>query len=284
MPTHPPPGPPILGNNPPQTGIGFWPYLTEVAAIGTTIAGQLSRKSEREKNVRLADERIALEMEYAANDEVYAVEELARAELVAFGQIFNTGSSVPGQSYTETAIAQIGVMIEEREIIGERTDRVMESLRFEALDARAGNDVSSVQLFSEAFTAGNAGFQAGLQIEQMIKASAAAKLGQENALEMFDQESQVRQAQLDEATMSRRLMALQVHREAKALGISDEAIRMLTEGVIPHVNQKKPGLVPPGSQSAAAAQNLAHRRGSPIQTGNLFPNSGAFRSAMRLNQ
>jgi len=234
------------------------PYLGEAAAIATTFMQQADRKKRAEQLVALTDERIKMEMEFAAQEEVVQVEEMARTQKVAHGEIFNTGSSVASQSYTDAAISRFGAAVEQREMVAERRDQFNRAKQFEAEDARRGADISGIDLFAETFQAAQTGFQATMAVADRLRAAQAAGDLQGIQSALFDQQMLESDANQKAAEMSTRLAAAKYAKIASDIALNEDQARSLLEFTMPGPGTGPTG-PPPGALGAGAHASNTRR-------------------------
>lgn len=255
------PGSPFFG--PPASlagggGIGFTgylPFLTQAAALATNLLSGLARKRAQERLVRLSDERIRLELEFAAQEEVHQVEILAHQEQVAFQKVFNL-DNIDSQSYTEAAISAFGNAFDRREQLAQQREQFNKAKQFEAQDIREGNTPSSIALFSEAVIAANTGFNAGLSIADRIKnAQLAGDMGGlQNAL--VAQSFAAGESAIQSATLQRKLYQEQIREISDRLLLAPDTLAALAIGIPEKIRAGASPPISPGQFGQIFASNL----------------------------
>lgn len=210
-------------------GIGLGGY-TQLAAIGLDIYQAIQKRKAAEEFVRLTDERLRLEMAFAAQEEVHAVETLAFQQQVAFGQVFNT-VGVESDSYVEAALANFGNSFDRRQQLFEQRMMFNRAKRFEAEDARRGVQGSASARIASSLQAGFAGYQLGASISGKIKDAQIS--GDMNALQsaLFQQGFLQSDSQIRSENLQRQLYIQRIQETQSRLGGQDDSMGALTIGI-----------------------------------------------------
>jgi len=152
------------------TGAGVGGFLPILSSLGMTVAGMFEAfgaRSRAEQLVGLSDARMRLELMWAAQNEVVAVEELSRNLQREAGALFS--ESVDSLSYREAILSQLTEPLVRREQLREQRERANLALRAQAENVRAGADINRANVAFRVISQGLQGFQAGLSLQDSIE-------------------------------------------------------------------------------------------------------------------